>query len=256
MLYCAALGAVLVFRIGLPAWRTLYHRIQVEAVVRESPSVVSVYLRGHRLDRLPVRAGQFLLWRFLDGPGWSRANPYSLSAVPHSGRLRITVKDLGDGSARAGSLKPGTKVLIEGPYGVMTAARRKRRKVVLMAAGVGITTMRALVEDLDYAPGEATLIYRVGREQDAVFAAELARIAGDRGVRLYLLEGPRPSRPSWLPAQYAHLGDVAAIGGMVPGVAEHEVFLCGPPGWMASVKATLSDAGVPAAQVHAEDFAW
>jgi predicted ferric reductase len=255
-LYCATLGAVLLFRIGLPAWRTLYHRIEVESVVRESPTVVSVYLRGHRLDRLPVRAGQFFLWRFLDGPGWSRANPYSLSAVPHTRMLRITVKDLGDGSARVASLKPGTKVLVEGPYGAMTAARRQRPKVLLLAAGVGITAMRALIEDLDYAPGDATLVYRVGRQSEAVFAAELAEIAQARGVRLYLLDGGRAPHPSWLPAQYAHLGDVAAIRGMAPDVAEHEVYLCGPPDWMDSVRGTLREAGVPSEHVHAEEFAW
>ena len=49
----------------------------------------------------PSRAGQFFLWRFLDGPGWTRGHPYSLSAAPHRPTLRITVKDLGDGSRAA-----------------------------------------------------------------------------------------------------------------------------------------------------------
>jgi ferredoxin-NADP reductase len=255
-LYCLTLGAVLVFRVGLPGWRSLYHQMQVAAVVRETPTVVSVYLRGRRLERLPVRAGQFFLWRFLDGPGWSRAHPYSLSAAPRTDLLRITVKDLGDGSARTAALRPGTKVLIEGPYGVMTAARREQRNVLLMAAGVGITTIRALVEDLDYQPGEASLIYRVGRPEEAVFAAELAEIADARGVRLFALEGPRPRHQSWLPAQYAHLTELAAIRGMVPGVEHHEAYLCGPPDWMAAVRHTLEAAGIPSALIHAEEFAW
>ena len=76
-------------------------------MVPEGPGLTSVYLRGRRLDRLPVRAGQFFQWRFLDGPGWSRAHPYSLSAAPHRDLLRITVKDLGDGSARVAALRPG-----------------------------------------------------------------------------------------------------------------------------------------------------
>jgi predicted ferric reductase len=255
-LYAATLGAVLIFRIGLPAWRSLYHRLEVAAVVRETPTVVSVYLRGRRLDRLPASAGQFFLWRFLDGPGWSRAHPYSLSAVPRTDVLRITVKDLGDGSARVADLRPGTKVLVEGPYGTMTGAQRERRKVLLMAAGVGITTMRALLEELDYRPGEATLVYRIGRPEDAVFAAELAQLAQVRGVRLFYLDGSRPRQQSWLPAQYAHLTELGAIRGMVPDIAAHEAFLCGPPDWMDSVRHTLRAAGVPGDRIHAEEFAW
>jgi ferredoxin-NADP reductase len=77
------LGAVLVCRLCLPAWRTLFHRLRVAAVVIEAPGVVSVYVTGHNFHRLPARAGQFFNWRFLDWPGWSRAHPYSLSAAPH-----------------------------------------------------------------------------------------------------------------------------------------------------------------------------
>ena len=80
--------------------RSLRHGLRVTSVVRESSDVVSVYLTGRRLDRLPLRAGQFLNVRFLDGPGWTRANPFSLSAAPDGRSLRITAKALGDGSAR------------------------------------------------------------------------------------------------------------------------------------------------------------
>ena len=80
--WAVAAGCMLVFRFGLPLWRSARHRLVVDAVVPEAPGVVSVYLRGHRLDRLGVRAGQFFGWRFLRGPGWTRAHPYSLSAAP------------------------------------------------------------------------------------------------------------------------------------------------------------------------------
>jgi hypothetical protein len=113
---------------------------------------VSVYLTGHNLHRLPARAGQFFNWRFLDGPGWSRAHPYSLSAAPRRDWLRITVKDV-DGSGRLARLRPGTRVLIEGPYGALTGARRQRSQVLLAAAGVGITPLRALLDELATAPG-------------------------------------------------------------------------------------------------------
>ena len=255
-LYAAALAAVLTFRVALPLWRSAYHRLRVDQVIAEAPGVVSVYLCGHRLDRLPVRAGQFFLWRFLDGPGWSRAHPYTLSAGPAPDLLRITVKDLGDGSRRVRALRPGTRVLIEGPYGALTTARWSGRPPLLIAAGVGITTMRALLDDLGPAGSGAVLLYRVRRRGDAVFRAELDDLARRHGVRVIYLEGGRPRHGSWLPAHYGGIDDVAALRWLVPDVAGREAYVCGPPPWMAAVRADLRTAGVPGDLVHSEEFAW
>ncbi|MDT7749313.1 MAG: hypothetical protein QOD96_2975, partial [Pseudonocardiales bacterium] len=256
-LYGAALAAVLVFRLGLPGWRSAYHRLRVLAVVPEAPGVVSVLIRGHRLDRLPARAGQFFLWRFLDGPGWTRANPYSLSAQPSRDQLRLTVQAVGDGSNRVSRLKPGTRVLIEGPYGALTSERRRNRRVLLIAAGVGITPMRALLEELPYHHGEATLLYRVTKPDGAVFTDELADLTASRGVRVHYLAGPRRRAASWLPAgSGAELTDAEHLKRLVPDVADRDVWLCGPSPWMAAVRAAAREAGVPAEHLHSEDFAW
>jgi predicted ferric reductase len=128
-LWALAAGAVLVWRVGLPLWRNARHRLRVAAVVPEAAGVVSVHLTGRRLDRLPAQAGQFFTWRFLDRQGWTRGNPYSLSATPDGRGLRITVKELGDNSGRLRALRPGTPVLFEGPFGRLTARARTRRKL-------------------------------------------------------------------------------------------------------------------------------
>ncbi|UQU61760.1 ferric reductase-like transmembrane domain-containing protein [Couchioplanes caeruleus] len=255
-LYGATLAAVLAFRVALPLWRSAHHRLRVDTVVAEAPGVVSVYLRGHRLDRLPVRAGQFFLWRFLDGPGWSRAHPYTLSAAPGRDLLRITVKELGDGSARVRHLRPGTRVLIEGPYGALTADRSTGRRPLLIAAGVGITTMRALLDDLGPAGTGATLLYRIRTRTEAVFRAELDDLGRRYGVHVVYLEGSRPRHGSWLPAHFSRGDDTAALRWLVPDVAEREAYLCGPPPWITAVRTSLRAAGVPDDLIHAEEFAW
>jgi len=111
MLWGVAAAAVVVWRIVLPLWRSSRHRLRVVGVVRESSDVISVYLTGRQLDRMPVRAGQFINVRFLSRPGWTRANPFSLSMAPNEHTLRITAKALGEGSARLANLRPGTRVL-------------------------------------------------------------------------------------------------------------------------------------------------
>ena len=196
---------------------------------------MSVYLTGRRLDLLPLHAGQFLNVRFLDGPGWSRANPFSLSAAPDGRSLRITAKALGDGSARLARLRPGTRVIFEGPYGRLSRRARTRPGVLLIGAGVGITPIRALAEGLDYAPGEGVLLQRFTAEP--LFERELAVLEQERGLKVLLLPGPRPQPGSVLgPAARGH--DLHALRWWVPDVAERDVFLCGPTPWIAGVRAT------------------
>jgi predicted ferric reductase len=255
-LYAVAAGAVIAYRLGLPAWRTWRHRLEVSHVVAEGPGLTSVYLRGRHLDRLPVRAGQFLQWRFLDGPGWSRGHPYSLSGPPRGDLLRITVKDLGDGSARVAALRPGTRVLVEGPYGRLTGETYRGGPVTMFACGVGITPLLALLWELPYAPGQATLVYRARTEADLAFRAELDRLAAHRGVRVAYLLGRRADRPSWLPAQYADNTDDGALRQVAPDIAAHRIYICGPDAWTEAVRAAARTAGVPAGRVHTEQFAW
>ncbi|HEY4603370.1 MAG TPA: ferric reductase-like transmembrane domain-containing protein, partial [Blastococcus sp.] len=108
-LYALTAVAVLVWRVALPLWRSARHRLRVTSVVPQGHGVVSVYMTGRHMDRLGAEAGQFFTWRFLAGPGWTRGHPYSLSAAPDGRSLRITVKDLGDGSGALRHVRPGTR---------------------------------------------------------------------------------------------------------------------------------------------------
>ena len=197
--WALAAGAVLVWRVLVPLRRNLRHRLRVTSVVHEADDTVSVYVTGRHLHRLRAEAGQFFGWRFLGRSGWSRGNPYSLSAAPDGRSLRITAKDLGDGSAALRGVRPGTRVLVEGPFGRLSERARTRRKVALVGAGVGITPLRALAEGLDYAPGEAVLLQRFTDEP--LFARELSVLAAERGLEVLMLPGRRRSPDSWLGAE-------------------------------------------------------
>jgi predicted ferric reductase len=256
-LWAAAAGAILVWRVALPLYRSARHGLVVERVVPEGPGVVSVVLRGRHLDRLRVSAGQFFTWRFLDGTGWTRAHPYSLSAAPTPTHLRITAKDLGDGSRRLARLEPGTRVLVEGPYGLMHSGVRTRRKVTLLAAGIGVTPLRAMLEELQQGPGDVTLVYRAHSQEDVVLQREIDALVAAKGARVYYAIGPRlRDRRSWLPQSAAHLDDVTALRHLVPDVAEHDVFLCGAVPWMEAARDACLAAGVPPERIHLERFSW
>ena len=251
--WAVAAGAVLVWRLGVPVWRNLRHQLRVTSVVSDGRDIVSVHLTGRRLDRLPVEAGQFLSWRFLGRPGWTRANPYSLSAAPDGRSLRITVQAVGDGSGATFALRPGTRALIEGPFGRLSARARRRPKVALIGAGVGITPLRALAEGLTYAPGEAVFVERF--TDVPLFAHEVDTLARDRGLLVLRLPGNRRTAESWL-GSGTDVSDLGALTYWIPDIAERDVYVCGPEAWTELVRRDLGAAGLPSDQLHLETFKW
>ncbi|MFJ7966864.1 ferric reductase-like transmembrane domain-containing protein [Streptomyces sp. NPDC096324] len=242
-LYLGTAALVVWFRLLTPVRLNLRHRLRVESVHRESPGVFSIVVGGERLDELDARAGQFFRWRFLaDGLRWT-STPYSLSAPPRPDRMRITVKALGDHSAAVGMLRPGTRVWAEGPYGSLTSDRSTSSKALLIAGGVGITPLRALFETL---PGRVTLLYRARTAEDLALGGELEDIARWRGARvLYALNSADGSRPR-LTAGF--------LREAVPDIAEHDVYLCGPPAMARDLYGELRAAGVPDRRIHHESF--
>ncbi|MFI1356308.1 ferric reductase-like transmembrane domain-containing protein [Streptomyces sp. NPDC020898] len=236
-----ALGSVFLGRVVLPLRKNLRHQLRVSAVVPEADNVVSIYMTGRDLDKLPARAGQFFLWRFLTKDRWWQANPFSLSAAPDGRSLRLTAKVAGDGTAALKHIPVGTRVFAEGPYGAFTSMHRTRPESVLIAGGVGVTPIRALLEEIE---GHAVVIYRVGRDQDAVLYEELRELAHAKGSELHLVSGPvTPDKLA--PAELAKL---------VPDITDRDVFLCGPPPMMNAVLRSLRELGVPKSQTHFERF--
>ncbi|BEP13368.1 ferredoxin reductase family protein [Acidothermaceae bacterium B102] len=248
LLYSYAFGLVLRYRFLAPLQQTWRHRLRVERLVPEADGVVSIVMRGRHLDELAAEPGQFFRWRFLTPRTWTGAHPFSLSAPATDGRLRVTIKALGTGSRRLHALQPGTRVLAEGPYGAMTARRRTRSRVLLIAGGVGITPMRALFEDIDVPGTHLTLLYRASSADDVLFRRELDEVARRRGARLIYLVG-RSSEP-------ANQLTAATLRMHVPRLVEHDVYLCASPAMSAAIHEALHEAGLPAGRLHEEQFSF
>jgi predicted ferric reductase len=246
LMYTHAFGLVLRYRVLEPMRAAGRHRLRVAAVVPEADGVVSIVIEGRQLDQLKAEPGQFFRWRFLTPDLWFAAHPFSLSAPPTADRLRLTVKALGDGTRRLQQLEVGTWVVAEGPYGAMTAERRTRRDVALIAGGVGITPMRALFETLPLTPDQdLVLLYRARSREQLVFRDELVALANERRVRVIFLLGSDPD-----------LLSSASLTRLVPNLADRDVYLCGPPGLAAALRASLAGAGLPSGQLHEERFAF
>jgi predicted ferric reductase len=246
-LYVVTLQLIILFRVAQPVVRALWHGLRVEEVREEAPGVVSLRITGRHLLALNARPGQFFLWRFLDRERWHEAHPFSLSAAPDSSSLRITVKALGDYSANLAGIKPGTRVVAEGPFGSFTDEERSREGVALIAGGVGITPIRALLEEMT---GNVVVIYRAASEAEVIFRHELEELARARGITLHFVLGDHRV------PENAHFMSAAHLTSLVPDLAGREVYLCGPAVMMRLTKRALQRAGVPSRFVHTNNFAF
>ena len=148
-------------------------------------------------------------------------------------------------------------MVIEGPYGRLHGGVRTRRKVTLLASGIGITPLRALLEQLPQGPGDVTLIYRARDERDLVFRAELDALAaaGVRGWSTPSAAGSRAGTPG-CPRTPPTSPTRDALRHLVPDIAHHDVYLCGADQWMDAARTAALAAGVPADHIHLERFSW
>ena len=246
-LYVFMAFSIVVWRLGIPLVRSFRHNLKVEKVVVEGPGVISVIMRGRKLSKLAAEGGQFFGWRFFARGHFLMSHPYSLSAAPTEHLLRITVKDLGDHSRSLAFLRPGTRVFVEGPYGAFTAGRSSRPHVVLVGGGVGITPIRAIIEE--FRDGvNMDVIYRASREEDLVLRQELDYLAekSEGLIRVHYLVGPRKNHPM----------DARAMRRLVPQFADSDVYICGPEPLVSAVRGAFEAVGGPKNRFHDEAFAF
>ena len=251
-LWAAAAGSVLGLAGRAAAVAQSRHRLRVTSVVPRATVSCRCTSSGRDLDRLPYGPVSSSPGASSTGPGWTRAHPYSLSAAPDGRSLRITVKDLGDGSRALRPAAAGHPRAGRGPVRPAHRAGAHGRRIALIGAGVGITPLRALAEELDYAPGDAVLLHRfTGRP---LFDGEFAVLARERGLEVVAAAGApagrrllargrrrrgrRPHRPTGCPTSPSATSTSADRSR-------------GPP-----TSASASGGRPPTEHVHVETFGW
>jgi len=247
VLYVLMAGFLVVYRFGIPIWRSIRLNLVVDKVVVEGPGVISIIMKGRSLHKLAAEGGQFFSWRFLTRGHALMSHPYSLSAAPTEHFLRVTVKDLGDHSRSVAFLKRGTRVFVEGPYGAFTAGRATRPHIVMVGGGVGITPIRALMDEFKNGV-QLDVIYRASTKEDLVLKDELDYLVANSGglTRVHYLVGSRREYPM----------DAKALKELVPRISDSDIYICGPGPLVDTVKQAAEDLGVPKNRFHDESFSY
>lgn len=221
--------------------------LTISRVTREAPGVGALHITGPGMRSMRAEAGQFFHLRVLTRGLWWQTHPFSLSAAPTTDGMRFTVKELGDGSHDMLRLRPGTSVLLEGPYGTFTARESAGRKVVLFGAGAGIGPIRSVLEDLT-PDQEPVVILRARRDEDLLHRAEIEKLVADRAGRIHLIVGPRVLFGDGDPFHPRLLRQA------VPDIAQRDAYLCGPESFEYAIEKSLRGMRIPGSRIHRERF--
>ena len=214
--------------------------------------------RCDRADMRRYRPGQFVTIEAEIG-GQRLCRSYTLSSSPtRPDTFEVTVKRVAAGPFSnwiCDQLQVGDDVRMSGPFGEFSCAPRPRPKLMLLSAGSGITPMLSMARWIADKQSEVDVVFlHVARRQsELIFARELKQLGKQHtGTRVRISLSQEAEGSSWRGAR-GRLS-AAMLKRAAPDLAEREVYLCGPEGFMASARMLLGDAGLPPAQLHEESF--
>lgn len=217
------------------------HRV-TEATVRGATLELAMAPVGKPIQH---EAGQFAVVK-VQAAGLREPHIFTIASSPEDSVLRFFIRDLGDWTSRMHAADlVGTKVIVEGPYGLFDPLGDGHRAPVWVAGGVGITPFLSALSALQTAPASErpTLFYCVRDAADAMAMASLEAAATDGRIELVVCASSEQRR--FTPDT---LGDRFGEDGL-HGV---HVAVCGPAGLVTLVESAARSLG--ATHVEREDF--
>ena len=230
--------------------------LQLVQITQQTPDSKTLRFVVHGERTLNALPGQFLTFSFLfDGKKETRC--YSICSSPaRSGYVEITPKRVLSGCVSAflnDRVSVGMTVEATGPFGQFCLDPSTSRKIVLIAAGSGITPMMAMLRYLDdlCLDTQVTLLYCVRTSRDIIFRQELEDLeARLKSFRYHvMLSDPDPE---WQGARGRIRRDF--IASAVPELNGQEFFLCGPPPFMDLCRSILIELGAASERIRQETF--
>ena len=187
-------------------------------------------------------AGQFAFVNFEDGEG---PHPYTITSTwKDDGHLLFVIKGLGDYTrALPATVKVGTIVTVEGPYGRFTFEGSHQRQI-WVSGGIGITPFVSRMQELAIRPdGRAIDLFHATASRDIEPVRQLRELAESAGVVLRV----------WVAAEDGLLtGD--DIRRVVPEWRDSDIWFCGPVVLGTELRQDFIAHSFPASAFHQELF--
>ena len=249
-------GISVYFQVVRPLWLWSRPWTVVENL-KVSADTHTLRLRPHNHPGFRFEPGQFAWLNTGTSPFHKDRHPISMSsAAPDElgQAIEFTVKDLGDWSGKkVPALQAGTKIWVDGPYGVFTPDREQGPGYVLIGGGVGITPLLSICETFaargDLRP--VYLFYGSASVESLRFRDRLAALQNRMNLHvIYALEKP----PEGWQGEKGYITQAVLEKHLPAQQKRFQYFICGPGPMMDSVERILPKLGIPGTQVHTERF--
>ncbi|RRW67030.1 FAD-binding oxidoreductase [Pantoea dispersa] len=237
---------------------------RITQIVDESAQIRSFHLMpDDGAGVLPHLAGQHLPIRLtLPGSAKPLIRQYTLSVAPSDGYYRISVKREGAVSQYLhDALRVGDRLEVRAPAGDFTVDAHETRPAVLLAAGVGITPLLAMLRHLIYEGRRKRRMRPVYLLQSArnvaerPFAREIdALLAASEGaLKLVRVLSQPGEAEAGVDYDVAGRIDMALLSQVLP-FNDYDFYLCGPPSFTQAMYDGLRGLNIADARIHAEAF--
>ena len=253
LIYVLGLGNLVLFRFIRPFYYFLKHRFVVDRIEKDTENSFSIYIKGRKISDFPIISGQFMILRFLQRGYWQEAHPFSLSNDPKDNYLRITYKVAGDFTSKMSEIKKGTKVVIDGPNGAFIIHRYNNKKVLMIAAGSGISPIFSLIKSFLSFNREVCFIYINKKESSTMLKKEIDSLAKEHS-NLMKVSYIMTDDHLWS-GEKGRL-DIDKIKKICPDFLEREIFVCGPRNMIDNSVKILSENNVKRENIHFEKFSF
>ncbi len=218
---------------------------KVAEVRRLNESISEVILQPTG-DKLQYTAGQFQFVRFPDDSILKERHPFTISSSPKAENLRLAIKASGDWTGYLQQhIKPEMKAVVTGPYGRFNY-RNGEQKQIWIAGGIGVTPFLSWLRDMDERlDHEIYFFYICKRKDDAIFWSEFEQAAASHpSFHSHLQLSSQDGRIT--PEQIAEMSGGSIIA--------KDIYLCGPSTLIKAFSQQFRAMGVPAGQIHFEEF--
>ncbi|MDQ7986004.1 pyridoxamine 5'-phosphate oxidase family protein [Pseudomonas sp. G34] len=251
-------------RLCTAQYATQWRPMKIARIVQESRSIRSLYLEPvDGAGLLPHLAGQHLPIRLqLGADEKPLIRTYSLSVAPSDGLYRISVKREGRVSQFIhDQLSEGDLIEARAPAGAFTLDAQAQRPLVLLAGGIGITPLLAMLRHVVYEGWRqqrirpVTLFHAARSKAERPFDRELAELvaAAQGAIRLVrVLSDTRGAQPG---VDYDTAGriDMALLTRYLA-FDDYAFYLCGPPAFTQGLYDGLRGYNIADQRIHAEGF--
>lgn len=219
-------------------------KYKVKKLIQLNKDIIEIEMEALNKKML-YTPGQFSFFNFLSMGVSSESHPFSISSSINEETLKITVKNLGDFTSGLNNLRIGDEVLIDGPYGNFSYENVTNKTQIWVAGGIGITPFYSMAQSLK---GEykVDFYYSVKDISESVYVKELQKISSiNQNFKFNL----------WCTNEEGFI-NASVIANLSGGIYGKDIFFCGPPMLMKSLKEQFISLGADINNIHYEDFSF